>query len=104
MAGQVSQSESQVIYKRLTNVAAQLLGLKEEIDRLSSLNTSVDFGANRDPESGGNLTKAQAVSLFGELNKYRNWFDNKTQASSGAEESNTRRSAIDPFILAEPLV
>ena len=104
MAGQVSQSESQVIYKRLSNVAVRLLDIKEEIDRLSALNASVGLGADLDADSSGNLTKAQAVSLFAELNKYANWFDNKTQASSGAEESNTRRAAIDPFILAEPLL
>ncbi len=104
MAGQVSQSESQVIYKRLINVSLNLLDLHEEIARLTSVNASVDLSSNLDPESGGNLTKAQAVSLFSELMKYQNWFANKTQASSGAEDSNTRRAAIDPFILASPLV
>ena len=104
MAGQVSQSESQVIYKRLVNIAVQLLDLKEEIDRLDSAKVSLDLGSNLDAESGGNLTKAQAIAIFSELTKYRNWFDNKTQASSGTEESNTRRAALDSFILAEPLV
>ena len=104
MAGQVSQSESDVIYKRLVNVSLNLLDIHEEIARLTSMNTSVDLSTNLDPESGGNLTKAQAVSLFSELKKYQNWFTNKTQASSGAEESTTRRTAIDPFILVSPLV
>jgi len=104
MAGQISQSESQVIYRRLTAVAVQLLGIREEIARLSSANDSLDFQTNLDAESGGNLTKTQAVAFFSELQKYGNWFDNKTQSSTGAEDSNDRRAKIDPFILAEPLV
>lgn len=104
MAGQVSQSESQVIYRRLTQVAVSLLGLQEEINRLDALKVSLDLGTNLDPESGGNLTKAQAVALFGELTKYRSWFENATVAATGVEGSNDRREALDPFILAEPLV
>jgi hypothetical protein len=104
MAGQVSQSESQVIYRRLAAVAVRLLDVREEIDRLSAANTSMNFPVNLDPESGGNLTVAQAVTLFGELAKYRSWFDNATVAATGGEGSGTRRAALDPFILAEPLV
>ncbi len=104
MAGQVSQSESQVVYRRLAQVSVQLLGLKEEVDRLIALNASVDLGANLEEDSGGNLTKAQAVTLVGELVKYQSWFENATVAATGAEDSGDRRAALDPFILAEPLI
>ena len=104
MAGQVSQSESQVIYRRLAQVAVQLLDVQEEIARLLAFNQSVDLGTNLDPESGGNLTVAQVTTLVGELTKYRDWFDNVTVSATGVEASNDRRAAIDPFILAEPLV
>lgn len=96
--------ESQVIYRRLAHISVQLLGVKEEIDRLSALNTSMSLGTNLDPESGGHLTLAQAVTLFGELNKYRDWFGNLAVSSTGTSGSNDRRAALDPFILAEPLV
>ena len=104
MAGQVSQSESQVIYRRLAQVALRLLDIKEEIDRIYSVNASMDLGANLDPESGGHLTVAQVVTLVGELSKYRDWFDNQPVAATGAAGSNNRRAALDPFILAGPLV
>ena len=104
MAGQVSQAESQVIYRRLAQVSVSLLGLNEEIDRLDAAKVSLDLAANLDEDSSGNLTKAQAVALFGELVKYRAWFGNTTVAATGVEGSNDRRAKIDPFILAEPLI
>lgn len=104
MAGQVSQSESRVIYERLAQVAVSLLGIKEEIDRLDALKVSLDLGTNLEPEPGGNLTKVQAVALFAELTKYRDWFENVTVAATGVEGSNDRRETLDPFILAEPLI
>jgi len=104
MAGQVSQSESQVIYRRLAAVAVRLLDIKEEIDRLNALNVSLNLGTNLDAESGGNLTVAQAVSFYGELVKYRDWFSNVAVAATGTSGSNDRRAALDPFILAAPLV
>lgn len=104
MAGQVSQSESQVIYRRLAHISTQLLGIKEEIDRLQALNTTLNLGANLDAESGGNLTLAQASTLFAELVKYQSWFNNFSVAQTGTSGSTDRRAAMDPFILAEPLV
>jgi hypothetical protein len=104
MAGQVSQSESQVIYRRLSAVAVRLLDIKEEIDRLSALNTTLSLGTNLEPESGGNLTVAQAATLFGELLKYQTWFNNFQVAQTGTSGSTDRRAALDPFILAEPLL
>ena len=104
MAGQVSQSESQVVYRRLIAVAVRLLDIKEEIDRLDALNQSLSLGANLDPESGGHLTVAQASSLFTELTKYRDWFDNLATSATGTSGSGARRAVLDPFILAEPLV
>jgi hypothetical protein len=104
MAGQVSQSESQVIYRRLCAVAVRLLDIKEEIDRLDALNQSMTLGTNLDAEAGGNLTLAQASSLFTELVKYRDWFNNQAVAATGTAGSGTRRAIIDPFILAEKLI
>ena len=104
MAGQVSQSESQVVYRRLCAVAVRLLDIKEEIDRLDALNTSLTLGSNLDAEGGGNLTLAQASSLFGELVKYRDWFNNLATAATSTSGSGARRAIIDPFILAEKLV
>jgi len=104
MAGQVSQSESQVIYRRLSQVALRLLDIKEEIDRLDALNASMSLGTNLDPESGGHLTVAQAVTFFGELVKYRDWFANLSVSPTGTSGSGDRRAALDPFILAGPLV
>ncbi len=105
MAGQVSQAESQVIYRRLTQVAVQMLGLNEEIERLISLNQSVDLGANLEAESGGNLTVVQATTFVGEMIKYRDFFANVASVSStGAADSGDRRASLDPLILAEPLV
>lgn len=104
MAGQVSQAESQVIYRRLVNVATRLLDVKEEIDRLDAVKVSLDLATNLDADSGGNLTTAQATALFAELVKYRDWFDNVTVAASGAESSNDRRATLDPFLAAESLI
>jgi hypothetical protein len=104
MAGQVSQSESQVIYRRLAHVAVRLLDIKEEIDRLDALNASLALGSNLDAESGGHLTVAQAGALFTELVKYRDWFGNLAVAATSTSGSGARRAVIDPFILADPLV
>jgi len=104
MAGQVSQSESQVIYRRLSACAIRLLDIKEEIDRLGALNTTLNLGANLDAEGGGNLTVAQAATLFTELQKYASWFNNFSVAQTGTSGSTDRRSALDPFILAGPLI
>jgi len=104
MAGQVSQSESQVIYRRLAAVAVRLLDIKEEIDRLGALNTTLNLGTNLDAESGGNLTVAQASTLFTELLKYQSWFNNFVVSQTGTSGSTDRRAALDPFILAAPLI
>jgi hypothetical protein len=104
MAGDVSQSESQVIYRRLSQVCLQLVGVAEEIDRLDASRIALDLATNLDPEQGGHLTKAQAVALFTELLTFRNWWQNNTVASTGAEGSDDRRNIIDPFIVAEPLL
>lgn len=104
MAGQVSQSESQVIYRRLSACAIRLLDIHEEIGRLSALNTTLNLGANLDNDAGGNLTVAQAAALFTELQKYATWFNNFSVAQTGTSGSTDRRAAMDPFILAGPLL
>lgn len=104
MAGPLTQSESQVIYKRLSALSVALLGLKEEADRLFALNSSVDLSTNLDEESGGHLTKAEAVTLVGEIANYRDFWNNNTVAATTGEGDPARRAAFDPFILAEPLI
>jgi hypothetical protein len=104
MAGPLTQSESQVIYRRLSAIAVALLGLKEEADRLFALNQSVDLNSNLDPEAGGHLTKAEAVTLVGEVNNFRDFWENETVAATTAPGDPARRAAFDPFILAEPLL
>jgi hypothetical protein len=104
MAGPLTQSESQVIYQRLSAIAVALLGLKEEADRLFALNQSVDLNTNLDPEAGGHLTKAEAVTLVGEVDNFRDFWNNTTVPATTSEGNPARRAAFDPFILAEPLL
>jgi hypothetical protein len=104
MAGEVSQSESDLIYRRLAQVAVQLVGLAEEVDRLDASRIALDLATNLDPQGGGQLSVAQAVALFTELLTFRNWWLNNTVGSTGVEGSPDRRAIIAPFILAEPLL
>ena len=104
MAGPINQSESDVVYRRLAAVCLQLRDVVEEIDRLDSERISLNLATNLDPESKGNLDVADATALFGEIVKYRSWFNNETVAATGAEGSNDRRATLDPFLLAEPLL
>lgn len=104
MAGPLTQSESQVIYRRLSAVSVALLGLAEEADRLFALNQSVDLATNLDPEQGGHLTVADATTMVAEMNKFRDYWSNNTVAATTSEGSPDRRAAFDPLILAEPLL
>ena len=67
MAGPVSQSESDVYYRRLINAAKSLQDVYEEIKRLRSENTTFDLSTNLDEESSGVLTKAEAISFLAYL-------------------------------------
>jgi hypothetical protein len=64
MAGPVSQTESDLIYRRLASVCVSLQGAYEEVKRLDSLKTTQDLGTNLDEPSHGLVTKTQAVDLF----------------------------------------
>lgn len=104
MAGLISQSESDVIYRRLVNMATSLRDVDEEIARLKSENVTFNFGANLDPPSNGALTKAEAIAFVtGPLFDYSDFFANKSVASDGVAGSSNRRDKVNPMLLAEPL-
>lgn len=103
MAGPVSQSESDIVYRRLQNSARALLGVYEEVKRLRSLDTSLDLATNLDPHSGGEVVKADAIALFGALTSFETWFENHTVAFEGTDGGPERRARIDPFLLPENL-
>ncbi len=107
MAGPISQSESDVIHKRLVNVANSLRGINEEIVRLKSENITVDFSTNLDEPSGGSgLTKAESLAFVtGPLFDYADYFANvDSVASDGVADSSDRRDKMNPLLLAEPLI
>lgn len=103
MAGSISQSESDRIYKRLQNAARAMLNVAEEVSRLESINTSVDLVTNLDEHSGGNVTKAQAIAIFQGLQSYRAWWQNNTVAAEVGEQDPARRARFDPFLILENL-
>jgi hypothetical protein len=93
-----------VIYRRLAAISVTLLGLKEEADRLFTLNQSLDLATNLDPEAGGHLEVADATAVVAEINNFREFWNNNTVAATTGEGSPDRRAKFDPFILAEPLL
>lgn len=103
MSGPVSQSESNRIYARLQNAVKSLLDVKEEIDRLESLNASFNLSLNLDEHSGGEVTKAEAIACFQALASYRQWFNNATVAFDTTNGGPERRAKLDPFLLANSL-
>lgn len=104
MAGPLSQSESNVIYQRLINVATRMRDIDEEISRLKSENTTFNFSVNLDEPSGGALTKAEGLAFVtGPMFDYSDYFANLLVASDGVAGSSDRRDKINPLLLAEPL-
>jgi len=104
MAGPVSQSESDVYYRRLINAAKSLQDVYEEIKRLRSENTTFDLSTNLDEESSGVLTKAEAISFFGVLADYESFYENATVTFDGTDGGAERRNKINPFLAAEAVV
>ena len=107
MSGPISQSESNVIYQRLINVATRLRDVEEEVKRLQAENTTFDFPTFLDePTIGANsLTKAEALAFVtGPMTDYSDYFANVASvASDGAADSSDRRDKMNPLLLAEPL-
>lgn len=102
MAGTVSQSESDVIYRRIQNAAKQLLDVYEEIQRLQSLSVTLNLGVQLDESSSGIVSKAEAIAMFtGPLQDFEDWFDNLQVNPDGLSQSTDRRAKLDPFLVTE---
>lgn len=107
MAGSISQSESDVIYRRLINVATRMRDLDEEVARLKSENVTFDFATNLDEPSigGGSLSKAEGLAFVaGPMFDYADYFANVAVSSDGTSGSSDRRDKMNPLLLVEPLV
>ncbi len=102
MAGPLSQSESDVIAKRVQNIAKQLLDSAEEIARLKSLNSSLDLSTNLDAPSSGIVTKQEILDFVtGPMFDYADFFDNLTVTFDTTSGGNERRAKIDPFLVTD---
>ena len=103
MAGQLNQSDSDVIYRRLINVATAMRGAAEEIDRLKSENTTFDFAANLEQPSIPGLTKAEALAFVtGPMFGFANFWVNATVPFDTTDGGRQRRDKVNPLLLAEP--
>ncbi len=104
MAGPLSQSESNLIHRRLINVATSLRDAAEEIERLKSDNITFDFGTNLDEPSFGGLTKAEALAFaVGPMFGFADFWVNSTVTFDGTAGGSERRDKVNPLLLAEPL-
>lgn len=104
MAGPLSQAESDVVARRLINVATAMRDAAEEIARLESENTTFNFSANLDEPSFGGVTKAELLAFVtGPMFGFRDFWNNETIAFDGSSGSSDRRDKINPLLLTEPL-
>jgi hypothetical protein len=102
MAGPISQSESDVIARRVQNVAKQMLGMAEEMARLRSLDASLDLATNLDEPSSGVVSKADITTFVGgPMSDYEDFFENLTVPFDTSSGGNERRAKIDPFLVTE---
>jgi hypothetical protein len=104
MAGPLTQSESQVIHRRIAALAVGIRGLSEEAARLIAENGTFNFPTNLDPDSRGNVDVADATACMTEVVKFLAYWDNATVAATTGEGNPARRAAYDPYLLAEPLL
>jgi len=104
MAGPISQAESDLIYRRLINVATRLRDIGQEIEDLKSQNTTFNFSTNLDEPTAGSLTKTETLAFVtGPMFGYSDFWANETIASDGTAGSADRRNKVNPLLLAEPL-
>ncbi len=102
MAGQISQSESDVIARRVQNLAKQMLDMSEEMARLRSLNASLNLSTNLDEPTSGIVTKQEILDFVsGPMSDYENFFGNLTVLFDTTDGGNERRAKIDPFLVTE---
>ena len=105
MAGPVSQSESDVYYRRLVNAAKALQDTYEEVKRLQSEIVTFNLGVNLDDFSQvGTLPKSEAVAFFSVLTAFESFYENATVTFDTADGGTARRDKINPFLAAEPLI
>jgi len=104
MAGQLSQSESDIIHKRLINLATAMRDAAEEIERLKSDNITFDFATNLDEPSFGGLTKAESIAFVtGPMFGFADFWPNATVPFDTLDGGSARRDKVNPLLLAEPL-
>jgi len=104
MAGPLTQSESDVVHRRLINIATRMRDIAEEIERLKSENTTFDFATNLDDPSHGAYNAATAVAFVtGPMFAYADFWDNVAVSTDGTSGSSDRRDKANPLLLAEPL-
>lgn len=102
MAGPITQSESDVIARRIQNVAKQMLDMAEEMARLRSLNASLDLSTNLDEPTSGVVTKQNILDFVtGPMNDYEDFFANLTVPFDTTSGGGERRAKIDPFLVTE---
>lgn len=109
MAGPISQSESDVIYRRLIAVSTRLRDIDEEVTRLKTENTTFDFATNLDePTLAGipsPISKAEMLAFVtGPMFDYSDFFANLTVLFDGTSGGTDRRDKMNPLLLVEPLV
>lgn len=104
MAGPLTQSESQVIHRRIAALAVGIRGLSEEAARLIAENQTFNFPTNLDDDSGGNVTVTDAATCMAEVVKFLDFWENATVPATTGEGDPARRAAFDPYLLAEPLL
>jgi hypothetical protein len=102
VAGQISQSESDVIARRVQNLAKQMLDMFEEMARLRSLNASLDLSTNLDAPTSGIVTKQQILDFVaGPMLDYEDFFGNLMVPFDTTSGGNERRAKIDPFLVTD---
>lgn len=106
MAGQLNVPESDVIHRRIINVATALRDAAEEIARLKSDDATFNFATNlEEPSFGqGGLTKAEVIAFVsGPMFDFDDFWANATVPFDTADGGSERRDKINPLLLAEPL-
>ncbi len=102
MAGPITQSESDVIARRVQNLAKQMLDMAEEMARLRSLDSSLNLGTNLDEPTSGIVTKSDITTFVsGPMADFEDFWANATVAFDTTDGGGERRAKVDPFLVTE---
>ncbi len=102
MAGPITQSESDVIARRVQNLAKQMLDMAEEMARLRSLDSSLNLGTNLDEPTSGIVTKSDITTFVsGPMADFEDFWANTTAAFDTTDGGGERRAKVDPFLVTE---